>query len=929
MLSKDLGGRPVAGEVVSKLQSIIPDLNPGNIGSAVASTVILQSPAPSISSQPGDGFWVAVLPFRTRGGNPDLEDLAEGLAEDIVTGLSRFSYLRVISRSSVLKEAGTSSEARDLGKRLGARYLIEGNLRLSGNKLRVAIQLIDASTGENLWAETYDRQFRSEATLDIQDELVPTIVSTVADQYGALVRHMSDAVRKTGTRTFNAHEAVLRGFSYWERATPEEHLAAREMLEAAIAVEPNHGECLAMLSTIYFHEHAHGYNTGIDPLGRAYAMAQRAIAAAPDNHLAHSALATVLFAQKDFKGMRPVAERALALNSLDASTTALIGFLFAYSGDWEYGLSLVDRAIGLNPKHPAWYYLPAFYNSYRQGDYQEAAEITLKINVPGYYWPQVTRAAVFGQLGERERAKSALGELSKLRPDFAARARQEFGAWFDSELTEHLIEGLRKAGMEIREPSQASPSGTVTSETKSIAVLPFANISADEENEYFCDGLAEELLNGLSRIEELKVAARTSAFSFKGKHVEAREIGKALSVNTVLEGSVRKAGNRIRINLQLVNTSDGYQLWSERYDRELKDIFDVQDEITLAVVEALKVQLLGGAKEIVLKRHTRNADAHENYLRGLFYFNRFTPEGFRNAIEYFNRAIDLDDQYASAYAGLAIACVEMVFFTFSATDVWMPRALEAVNTAVALDDKLGEAHNSLAIIRMYLDHDFAGAEREFRKAMTLDGGNPNIHGWYGWYLGLMGRFEETIPVYRRALELDPLSPVINSGIGIVSYWAGQTERAIQLLHKVLELTPHYPIAQSFLAEAYVSSGDFVAAEKTVADLRRNANDPLTVPTIGYVCGRIGDTQSALGVLADLEQKAKLGSVSPVNFAQVYAGLGDKEKTLAYLEKACQERPLWMSFVKADRKFDFLRSDSRFQKVLLRMGFSPEKEIKSS
>src|SRR5437016_6563751 len=266
--------------------------------------------------------------------------------------------------------------------------------------------------------------------------------------------------------------------------------------------------------------------------------------------------------------------------------------------------------------------------------------------------------------------------------------------------------------------------------TPSIAVLPFANMSADPENEYFCDGLAEELLNALAKIDNLKVAARTSSFSFKGKNVNVDEIGRALHVNSVLEGSVRKSGNRVRITAQLVNAADGYHLWSERYDREMKDIFDVQDEITLAVVEALKVKLFGQEQAAVLKHHTRNPEAHEFYLRGLSYFIRWTPEFFQKAIESFDQAIAIDPRYASAYAGLAECYTEMSFF--AAPREWMPKAREAARQALEVDDTLCNAHNSLAVIKMYYDRDYAGAEHEFKRAIALDPGSAHVHNWYGW-----------------------------------------------------------------------------------------------------------------------------------------------------------------------------------------------------
>ena len=449
----------------------------------------------------------------------------------------------------------------------------------------------------------------------------------------------------------------------------------------------------------------------------------------------------------------------------------------------------------------------------------------------------------------------------------------------------------------------------------SIAVLPFANMSADPENEYFCDGLAEELLNALAKIDELRVAARTSAFSFKGKNANVSEIASALNVGTVLEGSVRKSGNRLRITTQLINAADGYHLWSERYDREMKDIFDVQDEITVAVVEALKVKLLGEQKSAVLKRHTRNPEAYEFYLRGLSYFNKFTREGFQKAIENFERAITIDPNYASAYAGLADAYTLMSF----APGEWMSKAGEAARKALELDDALGEAHNSLAIIKMYCEWDYAGAEDEFRRALALNPGSALIHNWYGWYLGLMGRFDESFKELQRAQELDPLSDTINSGIGTVLHWSRQPERAIEQFRKVLDHNPNYLMALSFLAEAYVQKGDFVSAVTTVDKLQQAANDPLTLPTVGYVYAKSGNSDKALEILEVLEKRSKQEYIPALAFAQIYAGLGDQEQAFTWLQKAGDEPWVWMALLKVDTKFDALRSDSRFQDILRRVG----------
>ena len=418
----------------------------------------------SSETRADEGFWVAVLPFKFTGSNTEVATLAEGLSDEIVTGLSRFSYLRVISRSSPLRYASETDDVRAVGKTLGARYVMEGSLRLAGSKLRVAVQLVDASTGAHLWAETYDRQFRAEDIFALQDDLVPRIVSTVADQYGALVHSMSESLRGRSAGQYSPHEAMLRAFGYWERMTPEEHAEVRDILEAAVAVAPDHSDCLAELAFIYWHEYAFGYNLRPDPLGRARATAQRAVASAPTSHFAHCALATGLFFLKDYLAFRPAAERALALNRMDSSTAAILGNMIAYAGDWEYGLGIVERAMQLNPHHAGWYHYVAFCDAYRKRDYRGALASALKVNMPSYHWPQVYLAAVYGQLGEQERASTALRELHKLAPNFGSTAREELGKWLDAELTEHLIDGLRKAGLEI-----AADKSTTSSTAKSEA----------------------------------------------------------------------------------------------------------------------------------------------------------------------------------------------------------------------------------------------------------------------------------------------------------------------------------------------------------------------------------------------------------------------------------------------------------------------------
>ena len=275
----------------------------------------------------------------------------------------------MIARGSTQKYANQTTDLRTVGKELGARYVLEGSLRHAGTKLRVAVRVADTLSGVQLWAKNYEREFAPESIFELQDDLVPRIVSTVADGYGVLPHSMSEILRSKAPEELTPHEAVIRAFGYYERFTPEEHAQVRNILEIAVRRAPNHSGAWAALSNIYLQEHAQGFNLQPDPLGRALAAARRSVDAAPSNHIAHNTLASVLFFQKDFAACRVEAQRAAELNPMNGSAMGWIGIMIAYSGDWDEGCAQVESAMQLNPHHPSWYGLPLACNAYRKGDY--------------------------------------------------------------------------------------------------------------------------------------------------------------------------------------------------------------------------------------------------------------------------------------------------------------------------------------------------------------------------------------------------------------------------------------------------------------------------------------------------------------------------------------------------------------------------------
>jgi eukaryotic-like serine/threonine-protein kinase len=398
----------------------------------------------------GDAFWVAVLPFRFRGTAPGLDALAEGLTENIVTGLSRFSYLRVISRSSAARFTGESVDVRAAGRELRARYLMEGTLRQAGPTLRISAQLVDAESGAHLWAEHYDRTLTPEDFFTVQDDVASRIVSTVADMHGVLPHTMSENLRHRDPETLTPYEMTVRGLGYIERITPDEHALVRAGLERAVEGAPGNADCWALLSNMNAEEHKHGFNPRPDPLGRALDAARRAVAAAPSSHLGYHMLAQAHFFRREFQEFRTAADRAVSLNPLDAGTVAYMGILIAYTGDWERGCALAERAMQLNPHHPGWYRFAGFNHAFQAGDYQAALDVALRFNMPGYFYTHLALAAAYGKLGDRDAAGRCLRELLAVKPDIAAEAWDELGKWMpDPEAREAWIDGLRRAGLEI------------------------------------------------------------------------------------------------------------------------------------------------------------------------------------------------------------------------------------------------------------------------------------------------------------------------------------------------------------------------------------------------------------------------------------------------------------------------------------------------
>jgi DNA-binding winged helix-turn-helix (wHTH) protein/TolB-like protein/Flp pilus assembly protein TadD len=457
---------------------------------------------------------------------------------------------------------------------------------------------------------------------------------------------------------------------------------------------------------------------------------------------------------------------------------------------------------------------------------------------------------------------------------------------------------------------------------RSIAVLPFKPLVADSRDESLEMGMADTLITRLSNSRQMIVRSMGAVRRYAGLEQDPVAAAREQGVDAVLDGSLQKSGERVRVTVRLISAANGQQLWDDKFDEKFTDIFSVQDSISERVAGALAVKLTGEEQKQLTKRYTKNTDAYQFYLQGRYYASKYnTPEGIDRGIEYFNKAIAIDPNYALAYDGLA--------YIYYATD-WnqLPREAGAKGRALAkkaleIDPTLAEAHTSLGVIYAWFDYDWPAAEREFKRAYELNPNYAYAHLWYGFLLTAFGRGDESIAETKRAIELDPLSPEANTSLGIFLFYAHRYDEAIQQLRTTIDLLPDYWFAHLYLARAFEKKGDFSAA---IAELERTkimeGAAPEVLSALGYAYAASGKRVEAQRIIGQLKEKSKRTYVWPYNIAVIYAGLGEKDQAFAYLDKEYAEGNYYLDLLKVDPELDSLRSDPRFADLLRRVGLVP-------
>ena len=654
-------------------------------------------------------------------------------------------------------------------------------------------------------------------------------------------------LRRKSLEQLSPYEAVLRYFGYLERGTPEEHAKARDALERAVANAPDQASCWATLAMVYRDEHTHGFNVRPDPLGRALAAAHRAVEAAPSNHLAHLALASALFFRREIVAFRSAAERTIALNPMDSSTSAYLGTLMLHEGDWERGCALVERARQLNPNHPGWYWFAAFWDAYRKQDYRAALEVALRINMPGDFYVPAVIAAAYAQLGELDAARPALRQLLAMKPDFAATAREEIEKWFGpGELVEHFLDGLRKAGLDVpalgdRRVTKSSH-GRRSRSAVAIAVLPFSDMSAAKDQEYLCEGMAEEIMNALVQVGGIRVASRTSAFRARKDGERSvrdrpravggpRSRGQRADVGdpAACHGAAHRCRERLPALVGAVRPRGHRRLRHPGRDRRGRRR---RGEGPARAQPAARVHA---------RPQAHNLEAYRSYLKGRHLRG---VEDFGGAIGAFEEAVRLDPAHAPSWTGLAEITVLAAHMGMIPPRAACTAARKMLATAKELQ---GESADGLHVeaFAAFLERRWDAMETAWRRALELQPDHVLALGSFAITLCARQRLDEALPLFERARAADPLAsfPYTLAGWGLLM--CGRPEEGLRHIEDALTFEKEDASAICALSIANVALGRFedgiAAGEHGVAVARRA---PFFVGVLGWALAAAGRSDEA-------------------------------------------------------------------------------------
>jgi adenylate cyclase len=830
---------------------------------------------------------IAVLPFNNMSGDPEQDYIGDGLSENIISALSVSSELFVIARNSTFTYKGKPVKVQQVAEDLGVQYVLEGSIQKSGNKLRVTAQFIDALSGHHLWSEVYDREMKN--LFELQDEITKKIMVSLQVKLSGSVEDFRLVSKSTDN--LEAWKHFNKGGQLFNKRNPGDNAKAREHFEAALDLDPEYLAAMGMVAGTHLVDCIYGWSESpLTSMKLAIELAQKTVELDEQDPVAHAVLGIVFLHQRQHEKAITEGKRAITLNPNYAHGHFILAMIMRYSGRFEEAITLAKKVYRLAPNiviNGRLETLGASYIFLR--NYEEALEVCKQMEESAE--KALISSWIYQELGKEEQARAYMAKALEMSPDLSLESIQVSSPYKNPAHLQRELDAYRKAGMPEKAP------GTVQ-EKPSIAVLPFDDLSPEKDQEYFVLGLSEEILNSLAQIPDLSVIAKTSSFSFRGKDKTIQEIADVLDVDHILEGSVRKAGNALRITAQLIEAGDGSHLWSKTYDKEFRfeDVFSVQEDIATRVADGLKLTL-GIDRSLKQLGGTHNAKAYELYLvaKGQLsdIFSQVQTEEEASvktirAQESLDAAIALDPEFALAWAYKALTYWHHLAFTEGySLDQDQDPCLKAALRAIEMAPNLAEAHYSLGLSR-FLRKEYIEAELAYRKAMELvyDPMSAYQFGFPVYYFAV-GKFKEANEIIEAARQIDPLNHTIHGLSVLASIHVGDVQRAEEKYQLGKEeFGDQWLFGDDIITITRLGAGSVVSPDEIVASR----------PIYDTVKELLDSPEEGLEELHRIYSSDHLISIYPIHISVLAAYFGDQEFALEAMKEGINRNSADLCFI---------------------------------
>ena len=748
---------------------------------------------------------IAVLPFDNMSDDPKQEYFSDGITEEIISALSKTDQLFVIARNSTFTYKGKPVKVKQVAEELGVRYVLEGSVRKSEDRVRITAQLIDATKGYHLWSERYDRKIKD--IFELQDEITMKIITALQVKLteGEQMRMWAKRYK-----TLDVQLKAMELLSLWRKGTVESSMRHGQVAQEVIDMAPDQAVGYRGLGWHHWFLALIGKSPR-ENLKKAFEMAQKAISLDEFDGLSHALLGSVYSMMRQHEKAIAAGERATELDPNVAQVHLLFGQTLHYAGRQDKAIDYINNAIRLNP-YPPYFYFSSLGLCYLMRGESEKALTGIKKALqfaPDSPPLHANLAVTYILLDREEEARASAAKALELFPRFSVTFVSKNSRYKNQTDIKLIVDALREAGF----PEQTA---LPKPDKPSIAVLPFVNMSGDPEQEYFSDGMTDDIITDLSKISGLMVISSSSTFTYKGKEIRIPVIAKELGVKYVLEGSVRRAGNEVRINAQLIDADTDHHIWANRFDGKNESIFALQDKITERIVSALAVKLSASEQKVMADKGTDNIVAYDTFLKGMSHMRKYTPKDLVKAIEYFEKATELDPIYSEAYANIAHTYMSALhigkkFWDESGIDFPTSRLLARNYVEKAMKHPTSRGYQVMAILELY-KRNFEEAIDNAEHAVSISPNDADALYTLGRIMVYVGKPEEGLKYYKRSIMLDPLHKSTD-GIGFAYLVMGNYEQAVKYGEKYIKDYSENYGYRALLAVAYAYLGNDIKAKK--------------------------------------------------------------------------------------------------------------------